>query len=202
VTDRQKWWTWVLGIHLLAAAALLAAARYVIRLDHWIDRTLYGRLSESQEHVCYVLLQAGSSHVIAIVGAVVAVWLIVARRWKRLVIWGVLLAGCVLLDAVLKRVFHRLRPMNMQGWPGWSFPSGHLLAVTAVYGMIAYFVRRMWAVVVVATLILVTASTLVLPGYHYLSDLVAGYFVGAAWLGACAAWATRWERSTAGSQTH
>ncbi len=173
---------------------MLAGRRWIIRLDHWIDRALYNRITGRAEDACYILLQAGSSHTIAIVGLIVAIWLMYLRRWKPLAVWVVLLIGCVALDTGLKHLFHRPRPLNMEGWPGWSFPSGHVMAVTAVYGMLAVFIARTWAAFAVVALILITATALLLPGYHFLSDLIAGYLIGATWLAACAFAAHRWYR--------
>jgi membrane-associated phospholipid phosphatase len=191
----------IVAIHLVLVLCLLMARRQVVRLDHAVDRALFEKLSEKAEDICYVLLQGGSSHTIAVAGAVVGLWLLVRRRWKRLVAWAMAIGGCVVLDHLLKNLFRRPRPLNMEGWPGWSFPSGHVMAVTAVFGMLAYLVSlEPWGVrwkralsAATGTLVVVTAVALLLPGYHFLSDLLAGYFVGVAWLAVCVAGLRRWE---------
>lgn len=72
---------------------------------------------------------------------------------------------------------------------GMSFPSGHAMAVMVDYGALALvllpMVDKKWrpAVIIVASAIVlaVGVSRLVL-GVHYVTDVVGGYLLGAAWL--------------------
>ena len=75
--------------------------------------------------------------------------------------------------------------------PSFSFPSGHSVFAVVVYGMLIYIgmrhLRRMRervAVVVAAgALIFGIGYSRIYLGVHYPSDVAAGYFVGAMWLG-------------------
>ena len=102
----------------------------------------------------------------------------------------------MVMNAMLKYAFHRSRPVwddpiLMIG--SFSFPSGHAMAATLLYGFLAaYAVRkvRAWqwrvlAVLAAGLLIgLISFSRLYL-GVHYLSDVLAGMAAGAAWLALC-----------------
>ena len=96
------------------------------------------------------------------------------------------------LNAVLKLVFHRQRPeLAYVHLDTYSFPSGHATGATAIYGVVIYLLVRdrlrstriMAGVGFVALIALVGFSRLYLEA-HYLSDVLAGCSLGAAW--ACA----------------
>jgi undecaprenyl-diphosphatase len=81
---------------------------------------------------------------------------------------------------------------------GKSFPSGHALSSTVVYGavlltflpLLAGRARRV-AVGATAVLVLAIGASRLLLGVHFLSDVVGGYLLGIAWLcGATAAFET------------
>ncbi|MDT7856273.1 phosphatase PAP2 family protein [Rubrivirga sp. S365] len=97
--------------------------------------------------------------------------------------------GLVVLG--LKGLFHRARPVD-QVIPaeGYSFPSGHAFASTVFYGMLVYLVWRLtekaWAralaAVVGPLLIISVGLSRVYLNVHFLTDVVAGWLSGAAWL--------------------
>lgn len=102
----------------------------------------------------------------------------------------------MLMNVLLKYAFHRSRPawdnpIVMIG--SFSFPSGHAMAATLLYGFLAAFVVRpvqawRWRVLAVLAagllIVLIGFSRLYL-GVHYLSDVLAGMAAGAAWLALC-----------------
>jgi membrane-associated phospholipid phosphatase len=102
--------------------------------------------------------------------------------------------GCVLLNEVLKYVFHRARPRlehPLVQLPSYSFPSGHALGATVFYGFAAillwsYIVPRVWRVVIgttVVAVILMVGFSRVYLGAHYPTDVLAAFLEGVAWLG-------------------
>ena len=92
----------------------------------------------------------------------------------------------VLVYALLKRVFVRERPFITHAaidrgaapLDRYSFPSGHTLhAVSFTWQACAHFPELAWAVLPLAALI---ASSRVVLGLHYPSDVLAGAAIGAA----------------------
>ena len=74
---------------------------------------------------------------------------------------------------------------------GWSFPSGHTMGSTVSFGMLAYLAltrfrshHNLIISLAVLLILFVGASRLYL-GVHYLSDVLAGFFAGTAWLVIC-----------------
>jgi undecaprenyl-diphosphatase len=126
--------------------------------------------------------------VIAVVG--VAEWR--ARRYWPGLIAAVVLGGAELLQIAIKSLVARPRPPSVL-WAhgvsagGFSFPSGHATVAAAGYGFIAWLIARyrppapIWTGAAGAA-ILVGLSRVYL-GVHWLSDVVAGWLIGALWLG-------------------
>jgi undecaprenyl-diphosphatase len=107
-------------------------------------------------------------------------------------------AGNILLNNVLKLFFDRERPSVFE-WgthaASSSFPSGHAMSATVVYGTVAYLLARLqkrrWAraitLSVAVIMILLICLTRLYLGVHYPSDVLGGIIVGLAWAGFCMA---------------
>lgn len=120
------------------------------------------------------------------VPAVVIAW----SRCRQVAVILVLAFVAVLgIELLLKELVARPRPFGAHGF-GHSFPSGHVLAATAFWGLMppwAYLVtHRRWvwmlAVVAAAASILVVGASRIYLGAHWPSDVVGGYLGGAIFL--------------------
>ena len=98
--------------------------------------------------------------------------------------------GVTLINNALKLIVDRDRPdiAQLAGHSGPSFPSGHSAAAAACWAAIALVVARrssrncrFLAATLAAVVAVVVATTRVLLGVHWLSDVVAGVVVGWAW---------------------
>lgn len=136
---------------------------------------------------------------------VTAVLLLLIRRRTRLAIYvAVTGAGALLLDPSLKTLVGRLRPVveaPVAAAPGNSFPSGHALDSMVVYGaLLLVFLpavaarRRRLVIGLTALVIAVIGVTRIALGVHYLSDVLGGWLLGAAWLGVTAYAFRVWRR--------
>jgi membrane-associated phospholipid phosphatase len=114
-------------------------------------------------------------------------------RWAALWFPGTVGAGALLMSAAVKVLTGRPRPqagMALGDAFGAAFPSGHSLRAMAVFGAIALITHRMttaraariaaWSVAGLATL--AVGFSRVYLGVHWLSDVVAGFVLGGAWL--------------------
>ncbi|MGQ0804158.1 MAG: phosphatase PAP2 family protein [Actinomycetota bacterium] len=125
----------------------------------------------------------------------------VVLAWPRCRQFAVVLAlalpAALALELFLKAIVDRPRPVLAGGF-GASFPSGHVLAAAAFWGLVPPWVylmtRRRWAwavAVTVAGIILVGVGvSRVYLGAHWPSDVLGGYLGGAVFLLA-AEWAIR-----------
>ncbi|MGH8002062.1 MAG: phosphatase PAP2 family protein [Brasilonema sp.] len=102
--------------------------------------------------------------------------------------------GAVGLNVFLKLLFGRARP-DLWNWiidvGQHSFPSGHAMVSTVIYGFIGYILAkefpqwqgRIFALTVV--LIVAIGFSRLYLGVHWPTDVVAGYAAGLVWLIAC-----------------
>ena len=128
--------------------------------------------------------------------AIAAVWLYrrQARHWMLTLL--VTVPGGMLLNVAMKHTFERARPHfdePILTLTTYSFPSGHSVAATLLYGVLACYLTRearSWrarALVVTAAcaLVALVAGSRLYLGAHYLSDVLAGMAEGCAWLAIC-----------------
>jgi len=115
------------------------------------------------------------------------------RRWREPMLLAAAVIGEVLLFLLLTALVDRPRPTIAQldeAPPTSSFPSGHTAAAVALYGALAVIVRQRLrspalgrVVVALAVLIPVLVGlSRVYRGMHYVSDVLGGAMLGAAWL--------------------
>jgi membrane-associated phospholipid phosphatase len=195
-----------LGLPLLGALLALALSLWAFgaivdeqilegetRTDERLAVWLHGRATEPLTDVFRAVTRLGNFITLFAVTlvAVVIFW----RRRERIDAVFVALAalGAQVLSTGMKLGFRRDRPFfpdPLATESTFSFPSGHALVSLAVYGSIALVLARRLsshterALLLGATALLVIAigfSRLYL-GVHFLSDVLAGYAAGAAWL--------------------
>lgn len=138
---------------------------------------------------------------------VLALLLLVRRRIRLAVFVLVTNAGSSLLNGFVKTAVDRARPVvnhPLLHEPGKSFPSGHAQAAVVGYGVLLFvvlpYLRGVWrrVVVLVATVMVVAIGfSRIALAAHYVSDVLAAYVLGLAWLAAMASVFQVWRRSDA-----
>lgn len=112
------------------------------------------------------------------------------RAWSVLAFLTLTVGGQFMVSNAIKWTVERARPdlLQLGGYAGTSFPSGHATAAAASYAAFALVLSRRHsrrtaaALAAVATAItFATAATRVLLGVHWTTDVVAGVFLGWAW---------------------
>jgi membrane-associated phospholipid phosphatase len=158
----------------------------------WLHTHATGFATEVQSAVT----QLGGASVLLAVTLVAVVALLVRRRMAHAALMGAALAGGEGLNMALKAAFERPRPSfsdPIATAAGFSFPSGHAMVALTVYGALAFVIaagtrsRRARAFVYAAAAVLVLAIgfSRIYLGVHYLSDVLAAYGAGLAWLMLC-----------------
>lgn len=130
---------------------------------------------------------------LGIIVAIVIAILLAKKRWR----WATYLAfttvGGSLINVALKTYFHRVRPdlaEALRRASGYSFPSGHAMGSTIVFGALAYLALRSipywrWRAAALAfalSTILAIASSRIYLGVHWISDVGAGMAAGLVWV--------------------
>jgi undecaprenyl-diphosphatase len=142
-------------------------------------------------------------------GAAYAAW----RGRRRLALYLVVTAiGGGLVDSAVKLLVNRPRPDV--GDPlvyafGKSFPSGHAMSSTVTYGaLLLVFLpilsrrARFAAFVGTAALLVAIGLSRLLLGVHYISDVIAGWVLGLAWLTGSTAAFSIWRKEEGREPVH
>jgi undecaprenyl-diphosphatase len=149
-----------------------------------------------------IISVAGSGFVYIPVFALIALWL--ARQGHRgpAVFVAVALIGNSLLNGLVKLLVHRARPVlpdPVAHAHGLSFPSGHAQSSVVATSVLLLVVlprlrsaaARVTAVVLGVAFVVAVGFSRVALGVHFVSDVLAGYALGAAWVAALLALAGR-----------
>ncbi|WP_431218929.1 LssY C-terminal domain-containing protein [Leifsonia xyli] len=123
--------------------------------------------------------------------AVLTVAALVRRRWWLPVLFAVAYGLETLCSDLTKLLVHRPRPdqaLHAVAVAGFSFPSGHVLSATVVYGLAAYVAFRSARSSLVRVLIVLLAVAVVLLvgisrvyfGVHYPTDVAGAALLGGA----------------------
>ncbi len=191
-----------LGVSLVFVQILyLAAAEFGVRLlgpsyaslDPTVELWVHTFTAPALTVLFLGLTFLGIAPVMAFQSTVAVLVLAATRR--PLLAWALLLtmAGELTLEYVTKDIVHRARPdlFRLASATGYSFPSGHALASTCLYGFLAFFV--LWPMVrSLGPRLLVLALGILLPfgvglsriylGVHFPSDVLGGWLGGTIWL--------------------
>jgi membrane-associated phospholipid phosphatase len=184
-------------LYSIAVFALLAHAYTTgdatVEVDIWLANVLHANATPSATAVLAAVTTLGSTPVLLLVAGTAAGYLAGRRRGGEAALLVVTLVGVQLLGWMLKAIFERPRPsfddpVASAGW--FSFPSGHAMSSIALYGALAYaFADRLYSartrMAAVGGLVLLVAAigfSRLYLGVHYLTDVLAGYSAGLAWL--------------------
>ena len=190
-------------IAIIATAAFAELAEHVLAggtqaFDVAILQWLHVHQSKPLTALMVEMTYLGTGTVVIVVVGVAALflWHTEHKHSARLLLAATI--GNILLNGVLKLVYHRARPSVFE-WQttavSSSFPSGHAMSATVVYGTVAYLLMRLqkhhWAKVLTlltaVSLILLICLTRLYLGVHYPSDVIGGIIVGLAWASFCMA---------------
>ena len=160
-------------------------------LDAFATPLLHGLSSPILDAIMGALTDIGSTMVVGPLCVVAVVLLVWRRHRPEAAFLVVSIAGSVALNESLKLIFHRPRPQldwaHVQA--EYNFPSGHAMNSLVFYVAIALVVwlllgRRAGLIAVAAAIVLaiLIGTSRIYFGYHYLTDVVGGFFAGAAWL--------------------
>ncbi len=209
------------GLHLTAGLAMLVVATAVFahlagavvagapitRLDVEVANWLHAhaRAGGLLRGVLLGITHVHSTPGILVLAALFGVYLYRRGHRYSLIALASSVPGGQVLNVVLKHTFERARPHFAEPileLTTYSFPSGHAMGATVLYGFVAcYFARhaRSWwgrvlPFVPAAAMVATVAFSRMYLGAHYLTDVLAGMVEGCAWLAICIAGAATLNR--------
>jgi len=175
----------------LAAAAILTSSRLLLTWDEPITLWLVRHRTPALDTFFLSVSRLASTSTIFVLGP-----LLVILTWRRCRAVATAIAFATLarplLETLLKQMVDRPRPDlgRLVNGIGPSFPSGHVMAAVALWGLLPIVVglftrsRRLWwaSVAVSGTVIVLVAASRVYLGVHWFSDVCAGLLFGSFFL--------------------
>jgi undecaprenyl-diphosphatase len=175
----------------LAIAAAVAGGQVLLTWDDPIQRGVEANRTSDLDRFFLGVSRLGSTIPVLILGSVAAL-----LTWRRCPAVGLAIAVATfsrpLIEFVLKATVDRARPdyERMVAGNGPSFPSGHVMAAVALWGLLPVVValytdrRALWwaSVALSGGLIVGIAASRVYLGVHWFSDVTGGLVVGAFFL--------------------
>lgn len=177
----------------LTALALQGGITTCANLDTNIAHWLRAQLTPASTEALLAVTTLGSEIWIASILLLTLAILAWKKRWHKCAALFLTVPGGTMIGQLLKHLIQRPRPFlsgPIGEWGGYSFPSGHTLAATLLYGFLLVILlpklpRKRWRAALLATgaaLILSVAYSRMALGAHYFTDVSAAMLFGTAWV--------------------
>lgn len=200
--ERPEWSTKkciiVAIISLIIGLSIFTIAYISMHKHIYLDQYNQSILTWMVEHrkaqitaiVGFITSLAGSVYLGGIVSAIAIIWAIIKREvWRPFLLIGAV-GATTIVSSVIKSIIKNARPEQISMVKpfelDYSFPSGHVLAITVFILVFGYLIisRRssdfritVWFILT-AFLITLIAFTRLYLGYHWLTDATASVGVG------------------------
>jgi undecaprenyl-diphosphatase len=202
----------IFGLHLtlgllaclmLAGLFALLAAQVDGPQPPPLDYRIYQTLREHREHSPLLkftvrhITDFGDVPVLLPLGMAVVGLSLIRRNWALATSWVAVVLLGVLLNDGAKDLFQRARPLVYDGIvaeSSYSFPSGHSMAAMISYGLLGYLFLlalpprrsvRGLALACLSLIVLIVGFSRMYLSAHWLTDVLGGFLLGAAWLALC-----------------
>lgn len=180
--------------HFYVGIVILLFLLVLVAIFPKVDILTYNFLSPIKSSYIIAIMKfisfLGNFEFILVISAVLIIYLLYHKKKKEINFYVSSVVGGELLVYVLKHVIGRERPLSFlsSGLTDYSFPSGHAFVSLVAYGAMALLLRykneKMSDYIFIIPLLI--GISRIFLGVHWLSDVLAGFFLGAIWLLACA----------------
>jgi undecaprenyl-diphosphatase len=160
-------------------------------IDHNTIIYLHSIHTDFFDNFFLILTQIGNANAVIIITASFLSWFWIKNQRYNFWLLLVVVAGSNLVAQILKVIVVRPRPdLALYKLDSFSFPSGHATSAMALYGVFVYLIyknfkpgwKRTITMVFCGLMILLIGFSRSYLGFHYPSDVLAGYTLGAIWL--------------------
>ncbi|WP_100487446.1 phosphatase PAP2 family protein [Sporolactobacillus pectinivorans] len=183
-------WVWMTLICTLVFLILVLAIRIpgIKRLDNQLNQSLDPLRTKTLIAFFSKLTDFGDSQLLSVIIALAMLYLLFRKKFFPMILLPAAFFAERQLNETLKSWVMRDRPAFPHLVPasGYSFPSGHAMNVSTVYGLLIVliapliqtkWVRKLWVVINLAMILLIGFSRPFL-NVHFFSDILAGYCMG------------------------
>jgi undecaprenyl-diphosphatase len=193
----RLWLVAALALILFVWLAREVSSGDAMRLDAPIRNAVHARSSPPLTAIMRGVSLCGSEVVLVPLGIILVWWLVAVKRRRAAVVFAVAALGAEALDQIMKLLFYRPRPEPFFGLASpitHSFPSGHAMVSCCFFGVLAVILAARgapWARSRLKRTAIFAAAALVVAlmgfsrvylGFHYPTDVLAGYAAAVIWL--------------------
>ncbi len=172
----------------------------LIELDLPLAKVFHAIALNSPKFIIHIMIGAYHAGLegLEVILLLLGLYFIWKKFWLELVMLVVASGGGGLLFALLSNIFMRARPFTLFSVRVWSespnihgFPSGHAISIVILCGLLLYFfmpkikseMGKVLSIFTAFFIIIFIGFSRIYVGDHYLTDIIAGYALGFAWLG-------------------
>ena len=190
VHRRQLLLAILLALAIGVVTADVLASGPLTRLDRSVARELGAEPTGWRYLRLYVLTLGGQRWLTIPLAMLIALWLVLTlRRLRPLLVLAAGWTALAVAGEILKTVTGRLAPhadhIALHAG-GASYPSGHAANIVVTSGLLVYLTQahpagrrlRKRLVAGAVTISFITGTALILIGFHWVSDVLAGWLVG------------------------
>lgn len=183
---------WIIALITLILFIAIIRGVYkesIIDFDNFYYRNISRLISDRMTFFVKIITNLGSAF--ALIALTILIMLIPKNK-KYGILTGINLATVFLINLVLKFIFARPRPLdiNLIEELGYSFPSAHAMVSTAFYGFFIYLIwqtksplKKKWLYsVLLSLLVILICITRIYLGVHYASDVFGGALIAISYL--------------------
>ncbi|WP_052659604.1 phosphatase PAP2 family protein [Bacillus alveayuensis] len=175
---------------LLFLFMILTQYRFFQSIDENIVLAVEKLREERFDFFMYNMTKIGSFNITFLLTVIFFIFFVMKGKKREGFFLFINFWGVRFLNQFLKQLFLRERPNfhPLIEVGEYSFPSGHTMNSTAIYGLIAYFfvqhqyANKKWVIFLFSVLIFLIGFSRVYLGVHYVSDVLAGFLAGSFWL--------------------
>ena len=184
----------LLIIYVLAQLSEEVLEKEAFAFDKTILLWIHSFANPTLDRIMLFITSLGDPNTVVVIVTITLALLLWRRYYQEAKIFFVDCLGGVVLSYGLKLVFGKTRPDLWQSSiteTSYSYPSGHALGSTILYGFLAYILATRyrqfsWLIYTLAGLLIfaIGLSRLYL-GVHWPSDIIGGYCIGFLWVMFC-----------------
>ena len=188
----KKYLKWIIcGISLIIF--IILSSLVLTKNDIYIDSFIYNIVSKYITNNLTLIVKNLTHLGSAIVVIGIIVFTLLYFKNKKYALYMTINLVCItILQIVLKNIFARVRPVdiNLIEETGYSFPSGHSLTAFAFYGFIIYLIyksnitkrRKIIFTTMFSLFIFIVGLSRVYLGVHFFTDVVGAFTFSLAYL--------------------
>jgi membrane-associated phospholipid phosphatase len=186
--------TCLLIIYLVAEISDEVLEQEAFTFDRTILLWIHSFANPTLDRIMHFITSLNNPDLVSAIAGVALILLLWKRCYSEAKIFAIDCAGGVVLSYGLKSVFGKIRPNLWQSAikeVSYSYPSGHALGSTILYGFLAYLFATRFpqfsGLIYLLAVVLIGAigfSRLYL-GVHWPTDILGGYGIGFLWLTFC-----------------